>query len=302
MPAAALVLLASVLWGTTGTFASFLPHTVSPLAVGSATMGIGGVLLFGVFARESWALFRMPYAPRWVALGAVSVFAYPLCFYAGMALGGVALGTVVSLGSAPMFSALLERVLDGTRLTRGWMLGTGLAVVGIVLLATGVSSGPSERQATSIPLAVVLALVAGLAYAAYSYALRRLMTRGAAPTAALGAMFGVGGVLLLPVLLVTGAPLVATGDSIAITGYLVMLPMYCAYMLFGYGLAKIPASFATTLSLAEPVVASVLALVVVHERLTAAGWLGLLLIVGGIAVAGRASIRQHAVPRLASAE
>ena len=39
------LVLASLLWGTTGTTASFLPDDVSPLAIGASTMGIGGALL-----------------------------------------------------------------------------------------------------------------------------------------------------------------------------------------------------------------------------------------------------------------
>ena len=39
------VVIASLLWGTTGTTATFLPQEVSPLATGAATMGVGGLLL-----------------------------------------------------------------------------------------------------------------------------------------------------------------------------------------------------------------------------------------------------------------
>ena len=49
------LILASLLWGTTGTAASFLPDSVSPLAVGASTMAVGGVLLFVVSARPALA-------------------------------------------------------------------------------------------------------------------------------------------------------------------------------------------------------------------------------------------------------
>ena len=42
------LVVASVLWGTTGTAASFLPDDVSPLAVGASTMAICGLLMFAV--------------------------------------------------------------------------------------------------------------------------------------------------------------------------------------------------------------------------------------------------------------
>ena len=47
------VLVASVLWGTTGTAASFAPH-LSPLAIGALAMG-GGGLLQALLARKKIA-------------------------------------------------------------------------------------------------------------------------------------------------------------------------------------------------------------------------------------------------------
>ena len=49
------VVLASALWGTTGTAATFLSSDVSPLATGSATMAIGGALLFAIAATEGFS-------------------------------------------------------------------------------------------------------------------------------------------------------------------------------------------------------------------------------------------------------
>ena len=92
----AALVLASLLWGTTGTTASFLPPDVSPLAIGASTMGVGGVLLFAASARSAIGVLRDRSARRWVLIGALGVFAYPLAFYAGMDLAGVA----VSAGSA----------------------------------------------------------------------------------------------------------------------------------------------------------------------------------------------------------
>jgi len=90
------LVLASLLWGTTGTTATFLPDDVSPLAVGASTMGIGGALLFLATARRAIGVLRDRTGRRWVALGALGVLVYPLAFYAGMDLAGVAVGNVVA--------------------------------------------------------------------------------------------------------------------------------------------------------------------------------------------------------------
>ncbi|MEU7484734.1 DMT family transporter [Streptomyces sp. NPDC042319] len=285
------VLVASVLWGTTGTAATFAPG-VGPLAIGAVAMGVGGLLQALIaaprIARETPGLR----AHRGVVvLGAVAVAAYPLAFYSSMHLAGVAAGTVVSIGSAPLASALIERVVDGRRLTRRWMVGAALGLSGTVLLcvaeaaeAADAHSGPGAGSVGATVLGVGLGLVAGLTYALYSWAAHRLIRRGVTSGAAMGAVFGLGGLLLLPVLLVTGAPLLDSWSNAAVGAYMALVPMFLGYVLFGWGLAHVPASTATTLSLLEPAVAAVLAVLVVGERLPLLGAAGIALVVGCLAV------------------
>lgn len=102
--------------------------------------------------------------------------------------------------------------------------------------------------------------------------------------AAMGSVFGLGGLLLAPVLLVTGAPLAASWANAAVGGYLALVPMFTGYLLFGWALARVSASTATTLSLLEPGVATILAVTAVGERLPAVGWAGLGLIAGCLIV------------------
>ncbi|MFI5475899.1 DMT family transporter [Streptomyces cacaoi] len=283
------VLVASVLWGTTGTAATFAP-AVGPLAIGAAAMGLGGLLQALVaaprIARERSALRAQRGV---VVLGALAVGAYPLAFYTSMHLAGVAAGTVVSIGSAPLASAVIERVVDKRRLTRRWTTGAALGLSGTVLLCmaeaaqahSGHGAGGSVRTTV---LGVGLGLVAGFTYALYSWAAHRLISREVSSGAAMGAVFGLGGLLLLPVLLATGAPLLGSWSNAAVGTYMALVPMFTGYVLFGWGLAHIPASTATALSLLEPAVAAVLAVLVVGERLPPLGWTGIALVVGCLAV------------------
>ncbi|HEY0215549.1 MAG TPA: EamA family transporter [Cellulomonas sp.] len=276
------VLAAATLWGTTGTAATFAPD-VGPLAIGAAAMGVGGLVqaaaAAGAVRRSAPVLSRHRGV---VVLGALSVAIYPLAFYTSMHLAGVAVGTVVSIGSAPLASALVERVVDHQRLTRRWMVGALLGLVGMALLClaeaagadTSGASGADGGGGATLVLGVLLGLIAGLTYALYSWVAHRLMHAGAPSRGAMGAVFGLGGLALLPVLAVTGAPLVASWPNAAVGVYLALVPMFLGYRLFGRGLARVPASTATTLSLMEPAVAAVLAVVVVGERLGTGGWVG----------------------------
>ncbi len=279
------LVLASLLWGTTGTAASFLPATVSPLATGAATMGIGGALLLAVGWRQALPILRSRAALPWIVVGGVAVVIYPLAFYSAMSSAGVAVGNVVSLGSAPVFAALLEFAFERTRLTVRWSVATALAVVGVAVLGITGDVARSESDATGSPLVGVgLALIAGISYAGYTYASRRLLQQGHPSGGVVGTVFGVGAVPLLVVLLVVGAPILQTGTSIGITLYLAIGPMFAAYLLFGRGLRHVSSSSATTITLLEPVVATVLAVVVVGERLDAPAWIGLAAILLGILI------------------
>ncbi|MEU7583898.1 DMT family transporter [Streptomyces sp. NPDC041068] len=288
---AAAVLLASVLWGTTGTAATFAPD-VGPLAVGAAAMGIGG-LLQALLAGRRIVRERPRLRAQWptVLVGGVGVALYPLAFYTSMHLAGVAVGTVVSLGSAPPASALIERIVDRRRLSRRWAAGAALGLAGTVLLcAAEAAQGGSGNGAASSGSAwrtvagVGLGLVAGLTYAVYAWAAHRLITRGVAPRAAMGSVFGLGGLMLVPVLLCTGAPLLASWTNAGVGLYMALVPMFAGYVLFGFGLARIPVSTATTLSLLEPAVAAVFAVAVVGEHLPALGWSGIALVIASLGV------------------
>ena len=276
------VLGASVLWGTTGTAATLAP-AVGPLAIGAAAMGLGGLLQALTAARAMTRQRAALLARRRVVLiGGASVAVYPLAFYTSMRLAGVAVGTVVTIGSAPLASALAERVIDRQRLTARWMAGAALGLAGIVLLCMAEAARHDRGHGAGWPtlLGVSLGLAAGMTYAMYTWAAHRLIVHGASPRVAMGAVFGLGGLMLLPVLLATGSPLVASWANAGVGAYIALVPMFTGYLLFGWALALVPASTATTLSLLEPAVASVLAVTVVGERLPAIGWVGLALIGG----------------------
>jgi DME family drug/metabolite transporter len=276
------LILSSVLWGTTGTAASFLPADVSPLAIGASTMAAGGILLFLVSARAAVAAVRDPAARGWLLLGAVGVFVYPLAFYSGMAEAGVAVGNVVALGSGPVFAAVFEWLWERRGLSTRWLVATAIAVVGIALLSV---SRHSDDTAPGDPVVgVLLALLAGIAYALYTYASSRAIAVGHSGRGVMGGMFGLGAVPLVPVLLVFGAPLLQSAQTVGIAAYLAVGPMFVAYLLFGYGLTHLRSSVATSVTLIEPLVATVLAVVIVGERLQLPGWLGLALILTGVTV------------------
>jgi len=275
------VLGAAVLWGTTGTAATFAPRGSSSLAVGAAAMGIGGVALFIAAGGSALRLITSGVARPALWLGAACVVAYPLAFYTSMADAGVAIGVTLSIGGAPIVAALLERVRHGRRLSRQWAATVALALIGATLLGTqGADLG--HAGAGSAITGAILAVGAACCYAGYSVAAAEIVDQGASSRATVGALFGLAAPVLIPILAITGSALLASTRGILVAGYLGLIPMSIGYLLFGHGLRTTPASAATGLSLLEPAVAALLADLIAHQHLPALGWLGIALVVASV--------------------
>lgn len=273
------ILFASVLWGTTGTAASF-SEQVSPLAIGAFAMGVGGVIqaLLSLKAITIGAsqirMFKVP-----LILSSVALAIYPLAFYTSMKLSGVTIGTVISIASAPFFTVFIDRLFGkGKRVKTQWWISFALGVVGIVLLVLERGEGSTSASDFSYLLGIMLGLLAGLSYAAYSWVAKSMIDAGVKSQAALGSIFAGGALLLLPSLWFTGDNLFAGATNSMVAVYMAVVPMCIAYLAFGYGLRHVEVSNATLLTLFEPVVAAVLAVWIVGERIPALGWLGIGLI------------------------
>lgn len=280
------VVIAALLWGTTGTAARLAPQ-LSPITIACVAMGVGGLLqallaLPAIIKSSS----QLNQQRSLLISGACAVAIYPLAFYSSMHLAGVAVGTVISIGSAPLFSAVIENRFEKSVLTKQWLCGALAGVAGISLLAQldAAPSANSHHSPLALPVGVALGLLAGLTYALYSWTARRMMVKGVISRAAMGATFGLGGLLLIPLLTVTGAPLLASWRNALVGSYMAVFPMCVGYLCYGAGLARIKASVATAITLLEPVVAALLAVLILDESLSPTGWMGIGLIIASLVI------------------
>ncbi|MET8542099.1 EamA family transporter [Kitasatospora sp. NPDC004799] len=277
------ILIASVLWGTTGTASSLAPSGAPAAGIGAAALVLGGLLLFLSDRTARTLPRRCGPRERWLlAAGAVAVAGYPLTFYPAVGRTGVAVATVIALGSAPVFTGLLGWLTGQGRPGGRWAGATALAVLGCALLVLGpeLAGGGGSVE----PLGVLLAALSGLAYAGYSLIGGRLIAAGHPSGGVMGAMFGGGGLIVLPVLLAGDLQWLASLRGTGVVLHLAVVTTYLAYWLFGRGLRHTTAQTATTLTLAEPAVAAVLGVAALGERLPAVSWSGLAVLAGGLAV------------------
>ena len=284
------VVLAAVLFGTTGTSQALGPEATTPVGVGAMRLVVGGAGLFVVLPllghgiRDAARLWR---TGRGLLAGACTA-AYQLCFFAAVAQTGVAVGTLVTIGSGPVFAGLLAWLTLRERPTASWFAATALCAAGLGLLSLDGLAGSDAD-----PVGILLALGSGLGYAVYTVLSRSFMQQGVASEVVMAAAFGLGGVLLLPLLAFEPVGWVATPAGVALALYLGLGTTTLAYVLFGRGLHVLPAAPVTTLVLAEPLVATVLGVVVLGETLPAAGIAGAALILAGLVLQGLMAARRR---------
>jgi len=271
------VLAAAVLWGTTGTAQAFAPEGVQPAVVGAVRLAVGGLALL-VLASVRGVLRDLrgwPIVPT--ALAAVCMAAYQVFFFEAVATTGVAVGTIVAIGSAPLFAGglgfLVRRESPGLR----WMVATLLAVAGCALLIV------PKAEVSVNPVGVVLALGAGIAYATCTVAAKGLLERRP-PDAVMAVLFCLAAILLSPLLFVGDLTWLGEGRGIAVALHLGLVATAASYTLFARGLEAVPVATAVTLGLAEPFTAATLGVILLAERLTGFAMLGAGLILAGLVI------------------
>ena len=107
-----MVLLAAMLWGTTGTAQTLAPAGLPAYWVGALRLLVSGVFFWayllveqrGNTLRARFARVQWP----WVLLAGASMAAYNLTFFAGVKASSVAIGTAIALGSGPIWAGLLQ--------------------------------------------------------------------------------------------------------------------------------------------------------------------------------------------------
>jgi DME family drug/metabolite transporter len=294
LPALA-VLAAAMCFSTTGTAQALAGVDASPLAVGAARIVVGGGIL-GLLALARRAPPPPPRAARGsiaglVALGAIGVLAYQPLFFLGTRDNGVAIGTVVALGSAPIATGIVDAVRLRRAPSQRWLIATAIALAGVILV-----SGVAGGAAALTPGGLLASAGAGMSYALYTVCGKALIERGWNSTRVMGTVFGVAAAASLPVLLIAGSSWLLTPNGLALALWLGVVTTAIAYVLFGWGLARLTAVTVSTLTLAEPLAATLLGLFVLQEQLTPVGALGLALIAVGLAVVSVPSRRREGVP------
>lgn len=285
-----LVLLAAMLWGTTGTAQSFAPLTLSPYWVGALRMAMAAVffiVLHQIVRTRSMHTSAALHWPR-MLLGALCMAVYNLAFFAGLQHTGVGLGTAIAIGSSPIWAGLLQAVMQRRLPPPLWWLGTCIGVVGGFMMMLG-KSGAMAHSAVG----VLLCLLAGFSYGAYAVISQPLFMQSGV-TRANAWVFTCAALLSLPMALWLGGGAPHTSaQGWAVVGYLGVVATGVSYLLFSIGLRTVSAATSVALSKFEPITAFALSIWIVGEQPGWPAFAGLLMVLLGLWLVVHSEMRKH---------
>ena len=282
-----LVLFAAICFATTGTSRALGPDSATSLGVAAIRFIVGALALFVITAFARRPLITTVSLPLyiWIIAGFGQAM-YGATFFAAVHETGVAVGTVVALGSAPILTGVLSALLFRSLPSRKWMLATAIAIAGMSLIVT---SG-KDRNISAI--GIVYALGAGLGYALFALASKRIVESGVASDKAMARVFGIAAVMLFPTLLFVNTDWIFTTGGASLGLWLGVVTVALAYWAYASGLRNLEPRETTMITLAEPVVATILGAAVLDERPAALAWFGIIMVIAALGYESRSSVPQ----------
>jgi DME family drug/metabolite transporter len=275
----AFVVAAGICFGTTGTTQALGQDGISSLSIGSARLLVGALFLFLYVKLSKIVAAPIPKAAMW--LSALGILSYQLTFFSAVKQTGVAIGTVTALGSVPALTGLLDFLIYKVKPGRKWFIATVITTCGIVALGT--ANGVSDFDLSGF----VLAIIAGGSFGLLAVSSKRALSTGVDSTYLMFKVFSLAAILSIPVLIFNGTSWLVTTGGAAMIIWLGLIPTALAYILYAKGLKGIAPGVASTLILAEPATATILAAVVLNESINLQGWAGIATVAIGLAYLSR---------------
>ncbi|TCO56710.1 EamA family transporter [Actinocrispum wychmicini] len=282
----ALLIVSSLFFSTSGPLAKpAMQAGLSPQQVAGARIGLAAVILLVMVAATKPRLLRIGLqdVPLLLGYGLLGVAGVQFLYFAGVSRLPVGIAMLLEF-IAPVLVALWVRFVRGTHLpARAWV-GTGLALVGLALVA-------QVWKGFALDTIGVLASLGAALCAACYWLLGEHGARTRHPLT-----MTTWGMLIGAVLLVAIAPpwtlpadvlakQTAFGPVWILLVEVAVLATVIAYTLSMTALRHVPSNVASIIALAEPVFATVIAWIVLNEELTVIQIVGgVTLLVGAVAV------------------
>ena len=277
----AAVLAAGTLWGTMG----FFTRSLAQIGIDST----GAILVRCAFAAALFAITLLFTDPRqfrvqprhfWCFFGSgvCSLLFFTYCYFNAIAIMDLSTAAIL-LYTAPSIVMILSLFLFRERITVRKVIALVLAFAGCCLVS-GITGGTQSLSVRGL----LFGLGSGVGYALYSIFARFALDRGyksntinfySCLLAALGAAL-----IWDPVPAVTA--MFASWGSFGFCVLAGLVTCYLPYFLYTYGLTGLETGKASILASVEPVVATLIGILVFHETLTPVAVVGILLVLSAV--------------------
>ena len=281
------IILASVLWGTSGIFVHYLaPFGVTSLQMTFIRGFVSFICMMFYILIADRKLFKTNIKELTMFLGSgISFFATATCYYHSMQLTSISTA-VVLMYTAPIFVMIYSVLFLGEKLSKLKLV----SVVGMIIgcgFVSGIIGGLKFNA-----LGIVIGFMSGVSYAAYNIITKIQMQKGINPFKANFYCFlfsiVVGLIIAKPygiIGCISINPPVVIPLSIGVGLVACILP----YFFYTLALREIPAGTASSLGILEPMAATIFSVIIFKEQLSTFSVIGIILILGSVFLLSRES-------------
>ena len=282
-PAPIFVLLAGILWGMMGIYVRRLNAagftTIEIVAVRSV---VTALLLFLVLFFYNRKMLKICIRDIWcfAGTGILSIVFFNYCYFKAITMTSLSVAAVL-LYTAPAIVMILSAVFFHEKITAVKLIALVATFIGCVLVTGLVGSTESLNAA-----GILVGLGAGLGYALYSIFSRFALERGYHSLTISFYTFVFASIGVLPLADVQKIYGACVEDIGMLGFYLVfaLVSTVIPYILYTLGLTALENSKASIIASVEPVAATVLGIVLFHEKMTVNIVTGIVLVLGAIVI------------------
>jgi drug/metabolite transporter (DMT)-like permease len=272
----------ALMWGLSIPITKVGLETIPPLTLTAMRFLVAAPLLLILAARR----LRVPWQafPSIIALGVMGITLGNVAQSFGVRGTSASVGTIIS-ATIPIFIVIFAAIRLNQPVTGRQWIGLLAAFAGIALLAVGSGSGVDDMSKTTLA-GVAWMLVSAAAIAFYYIWSAELTERyGTLPVAAWNALAGFVAILPLAGWEMAHTPVLITMQATWVAVYLGVMVTVAGLLLWLHLLRAVPARVAASVQYLQPVFGIAAASALFGDRLGLMFAAGVVLILGGLALA-----------------
>lgn len=274
------ILLAGCLWGIISIFIKVLNNigfnSLQCVAIRALLSAI--ILFLYLFIKDKSKLkIALKDIVYFLGTGICSIVLFNYCYFEAIELIGGAAIPALLLYTAPIFVIILSAIFFKEKITVKKIIALVMTFIGL-----GFVTGAFTRGEKMPLVALILGLGSGLGYALYSI-FSKLVVDKYSETTITFYTFLVAAICVFPMSgVVKNIDLLCNSKGIFASIGLALFSTVLPFLLYTKGLSKVEAGKASILATIEPFVATIVGLILFHEKFTLAKIIGMVMILFAI--------------------